>query len=73
MAPNQVTEEAHTKQLHLEALQSTREYANYQGVDSLAGTEQETTVDTAAGHKENRPLFRLITNWAGHSRLSTQG
>ena len=58
-----VTEKAHTKQLHIEALQSTRKHADYQRVDSLGGTEQETAVDTAAGHKEDRPLFRLITNW----------
>ena len=73
MAPFSVTEKVHAKQLHIEALHSTRQHANYQGIDSLGGTEQEAAVDTAAGHKEDRPLFRLITNWAGHRRLSTQG
>ena len=68
-----VNEKAHAKQLHIEALHSTRKHAPYQGVDSLGGMDQETAVDPAAGHKEDRPLFRLLTNWAGHSRLSTQG
>ena len=59
-----ITEEAHTKQLHLKALQSTREHPNYQRVDSLRGTRTGNGCGYS-GQSQRRPTTLQVDNELG--------
>ena len=53
------------------SLYGASEYADYQRIDPLGWTQQETAVDAACSDKEHCVGLRLVSQWAGHGHLQS--